>query len=266
MTTSHGELSPLPEAGESLLVNLDGYSGPLDLLLDLARNQKVDLRDISMVQLVDQYLAFLDAVKDSHIEIAAEYLVMAAWLLLLKSRTMLPEDHSESQETTEEAEYLAFQIKRLEALRDCAAKLEARPQLGRDFFARGDPELTSIVHRRQPSMTLYMLLQTYLHVRSRDNLQPITDVRRGVVTVKMAEAFLQRFTLHQASWTDLYSMLPPEWLTDRFCRKGAMAATLVASLEMARTGHLELQQETHMAPIMVRRKKVLEAQEHACRH
>ncbi len=266
MITSHRGTAPLPEASESLLVNLDGYSGPLDLLLDLARNQKVDLREISMIQLADQYLAFLDSVKSSQIEIAAEYLVMAAWLLLLKSRTMLPEADSQSQETSEEAEYLAFQIKRLEALRDCAAKLRARPQLDRDFFARGDPELTAVSHRHEPSMSLYELLQTYLQVRSRKNLRPVTDARRGVVTVKMAEAFLQKLALHQASWTDLFSVLPPQWLSGTFGRKGAMAATLAASLELARTGHLELQQKSSMAPIMVRRKKTFEVQEHGRRH
>ncbi|MCY4541826.1 MAG: ScpA family protein [Rhodobacteraceae bacterium] len=253
--TGAADAASLPEPNAArLVVDIDGYSGPLDLLLDLARRQRVDLREISMLQLVDQYLEFLDSVRNTQIEIAAEYLVMASWLVLLKSRTILPEDDADAAVESDAADLLAFQMKRLEAMRRCAGKLTRRPQLGRDFFARGNPDGTTVVQRLEHAASLFDLLQTYLEVRSREAMQPVAEGRKQLISVEMATELLESKSVKRRSWTNLFAVLPRDWLSEVELGKSALAATLAAALEMARLGSIEIRQASQGSPIMIRKR------------
>ena len=161
-------------AAEALIVDVDGFEGPLDLLLTLSRTQKVDLRRISVLQLAEQYLGFVNQAKALRIELAADYLVMAAWLAYLKSRLLLPPDPSDEGPSAEElAAHLAFQLERLEAMREAAARLMARDQKGRDFFARGMPEDMTRIRRIKYSATLLDLMQAYARIRTKDEFVPL---------------------------------------------------------------------------------------------
>ena len=158
---------------EALIVDVDGFEGPLDLLLTLSRTQKVDLRTISVLKLAEQYLEFVDKAKELRIELAADYLVMAAWLAFLKSRLLLPPDPADEGPSGEElAAHLAFQLERLAAMRDAAAKLMARDVLGRDFFARGIPEEVRCVRHVKYTASLLDLMQGYARIRTKDEFRP----------------------------------------------------------------------------------------------
>jgi len=160
-------------AAEALIVDVDGFEGPLDLLLTLSRTQKVDLRKISVLQLAEQYLGFIEKAKELRLELAADYLVMAAWLAFLKSRLLLPPDPTEEGPSGEElAAHLAFQLERLAAMRDAAAKLMARDQLGRDFFARGIPEDVTRIRKVTYTATLLDLMQAYARIKTKDEFRP----------------------------------------------------------------------------------------------
>src|SRR6056297_1734791 len=174
-------------AAEALIVDVDGFEGPLDLLLTLSRTQKVDLRKVSVLQLAQQYLVFVERAKQLRIELAADYLVMAAWLAFLKSRLLLPPDPEEQGPSGEElAAHLAFQLERLQAMRDVAARLMARDRLGRDFFARGVPEQMERVRRVAYTATLLDLMQGYARIRTRDEFRPFVMDRDAVFTMEQA--------------------------------------------------------------------------------
>ena len=164
-------------AAEALIIDVDGFEGPLDVLLTLSRTQKVDLRKISVLQLAHQYLAFVEKAKALRLELAADYLVMAAWLAFLKSRLLLPPDPTEEGPSGEElAAHLAFQLERLQAMRDCAARLMARDQLGRDFFARGQTEVVERVKKVTYTATLLDLMQGYARIRTRDDFLSLIHI------------------------------------------------------------------------------------------
>ena len=174
-------------AAEALIVDVDGFEGPLDLLLTLSRTQKVDLRKISVLQLARQYLAFVEQAKALRIELAADYLVMAAWLAFLKSRLLLPPDPTEDGPSGEDlAAHLAFQLERLQAMRDAAARLMGRDQLGRDFFARGLPEQVERVRRVDYTASLLDLMQAYARIRTKDEFRPFVMDRDAVFTMEQA--------------------------------------------------------------------------------
>ncbi|MBT8414084.1 MAG: segregation/condensation protein A, partial [Boseongicola sp.] len=174
-------------AAEALIVDVDGYEGPLDLLLTLSRTQKVDLRKISVLALAEQYLAFIDQAKSLRIELAADYLVMAAWLAFLKSRLLLPPDPADEGPSGEElAAHLAFQLERLSAMREAAAKLMARDQKGRDFFVRGVPEDVTRVRKVRYTATLLDLMQGYARIRTKDEFRPYAMDRAHVMTLEQA--------------------------------------------------------------------------------
>ena len=170
---------------EALIVDVDGFEGPLDLLLSLSRTQKVDLLKISVLDLARQYLAFIERAKELRIELAADYLVMAAWLAFLKSRLLLPPDPTEEGPSGEElAARLAFQLERLQAMRNAAAQLMARDQKGRDFFIRGIPEKLEMVRRVTYSATLLDLMQGYSRIRTKDEFRPFLIDRNNVFTME----------------------------------------------------------------------------------
>ncbi|WP_322866102.1 ScpA family protein [Aquicoccus sp. G2-2] len=242
-------------AAEALIVDVDGYEGPLDVLLMLSRTQKVDLRTISILQLARQYLAFIEQAKTLRIELAADYLVMAAWLAFLKSRLLLPPDPSEEGPSGEDlAAHLAFQLERLQAMRDAAAKLMARDRLGRDFFARGIPEDVMRTRKINYSATLLDLMQGYARIRTRDEFRPLTMDRDRVFTMEQALERMRGLIGFAGKWTDLASYLPEGWESDPAMRRSATAATFAASLQLVKEGKLELRQAEVFAPIQLRKK------------
>lgn len=242
-------------AAEALIVDVDGFEGPLDLLLMLSRTQKVDLRRISVLDLAEQYLAFVDRAKQLRIELAADYLVMAAWLAFLKSRLLLPPDPDEEGPTGEElAAHLAFQLERLEAMREAAARLMARDQLGRDFFARGVTEDVTRIRRVQYTATLFDLMQAYARIRTRDEFRPYAFDRDHVLTMEQALERMRGLIGYAGDWTDLLGYLPDGWAHDPARRRSATAATFAASLELAKQGQIEIRQAETFAPIVIRRK------------
>ena len=242
-------------AAEALIVDVDGFEGPLDLLLTLSRTQKVDLRKISVLQMARQYLAFVERAKALRIELAADYLVMEAWLAFLKSRLLLPPDPTEEGPTGEElAAHLAFQLERLQAMRDAAARLMARDRLGRDFFARGQGEDVARIRTVTYSATLLDLMQAYARIRTRDEFRPFVMDRDSVFTMEQALERMRGLIGYAGSWTDMASYLPEGWSGDPVRRRSATAATFAASLELVKEGHLEIRQSDVFAPIQLRKR------------
>lgn len=242
-------------ASEALIVDVDGFEGPLDLLLTLGRTQKVDLRKISVLELARQYLAFVEKAKALRIELAADYLVMAAWLAFLKSRLLLPPDPTEEGPSGEElAVHLAFQLERLQAMRDVAARLMARDQLGRDFFARGIPEGVQQVRKITYTATLLDLMQGYARTRTRDEFRPYVMDRDAVFTLEQALERLRGLIGFAGTWVDISTYLPEGFTSDPARRRSATASTFAASLELVKEGRVELRQAETFAPLELRRK------------
>ncbi len=242
-------------AAEALIVDVDGYEGPLDLLLTLSRTQKVDLRQISILALAEQYLAFIEQAKSLRIELAADYLVMAAWLAFLKSRLLLPPDPTAEGPSGEElAAHLAFQLERLAAMRDVAAKLMARDQLGRDMFARGLTEDVTRVRRVKFTASLLDLMQAYARIRTRDDFRPFVLDRAAVMTMEQALERMRHLIGFAGDWTDISSYLPDGWDVDPVRRRSSTAATFAASLELVKEGKIDLRQSDAYAPILIRKR------------
>jgi len=242
-------------AAESLIVDVDGFEGPLDLLLTLSRTQKVDLRKISVLDLARQYLAFVEQAKALRLELAADYLVMAAWLAFLESRLLLPPDPAEDGPSGEDmAAHLAFQLERLQAMRDCAARLMARDRLGRDVFSRGIPEDVARVRRVRYSATLLDLMQGYARIRTRDEFRPFVMDRDAIFTMEQALERMRGMIGFAGTWTDILSYLPDGFTTDPMRRRSATASTFAASLELVKEGRVEIRQSETFAPIELRRK------------
>ena len=242
-------------AAEALIIDVDGFEGTLDLLLTLSRTQKVDLRKISVLELAHQYLAFVEKAKALRLELAADYLVMAAWLAFLKSRLLLPPDPSEEGPSGEElAAHLAFQLERLQAMRDSAARLMGRDQLGRDFFARGQIEVVERVKKVTYTATLLDLMQGYARLRTRDDFRPFVMDRDSVFTMEQALERMRDLIGYTGEWTDIVSYLPDGWANDPVKRRSATAATFAASLELVKEGHLEIRQSESFAPIELRKR------------
>jgi segregation and condensation protein A len=240
-------------AAEALVVDVEGFEGPLDLLLALSRTQKVDLRRISILKLAEQYLVFVQAARRLRIELAADYLVMAAWLAYLKSRLLLPPDPSEEGPSGEElAAHLAYQLQRLEAMRGAAAQLMARDQLGRDVFARGAVEAVGETRKVTYRSTLIDLLRAYSRIKTRDDFTPLHLGRGPVLTMEEALERMRGLIGTAVDWADLSAWLPPDWTADPKRRRSATAASFAAALELAKAGRVELRQERAFAPLYLR--------------
>jgi segregation and condensation protein A len=244
-----------PEAaGEAaFVVELDGFEGPLDLLLDLARAQKVDLASISILALAEQYLAYLKGVQARQLQIAAEYLVMAAWLAFLKSQLLLPPAERELTGAEEAAEDLADRLRRLEALRLAAGVLQDRPQLGAARFPRGLPEPVEVTVTPLWRSSLGELFAAYGQVMRRGKTVRMTMPARRLVSVETALQRLSQLLAGQ-DWRELRAFLPEE-LGDPLLRRSALASGLIASLELAKQGRIELEQAAPFGPIMLRRRQ-----------
>ncbi len=242
-------------AAEALIIDVDGYEGPLDLLLTLGRTQKVDLRKISILQLARQYLHFVEKARELRIELAADYLVMAAWLAFLKSRLLLPPDPAEEGPSGEElAAHLAFQLERLQAMREVAARLMARDRLGRDFFVRGIPEGVERVRRVTYTATLLDLMQGYARLRTKDEFRPYALDRESIFSLEAALDRMRGLIGYAGEWTDISTWLPDGFTVDPARRRSATASTFAAALELAKEGRLEIQQSETFAPIKVKRR------------
>lgn len=244
-------VKPEPSAAE-LVVDLEGYEGPIDMLLTLAREQKVDLTRISILQLADQYLAFVAAARRLRLELAADYLVMAAWLAYLKSRLLLPDPQPPDEPSGAElAAALTHQLQRLEAMQQAGARLMARPQLGRDVFARGAPEGLPRVLRPVWEATLYDLLKAYGEQRQRKEASVLHIEATELYSMDDALHRLERLVGRVPEWRTLMSFLP-RGLRDGVVGRSAVASTFAASLELVRAGKLELRQDSTFGPIYLR--------------
>lgn len=236
----------------SLQIDIAGFEGPLDLLLHLARNQKVDLSRISILALAEQYLTFVDSARAIRLELAADYLVMAAWLAFLKSKLLIPKLPGDEGESGEElAAVLQFRLKRLEAMRDAAARLVNRNRLGRDVFARGMPELVMVEKRNEYSASLYDLLTAYAIQRQRQAITNVRIAKRGVWSLKEARDILTRLIGELKDWTALDQFLTV-YLTTPQERATAIASSFAAALELVREGVVEVRQQDAFAPLYLR--------------
>jgi len=247
----------LPERGAdepALVVDVEGFEGPLDLLLTLARQQKVDLAKISILALADQYLAFIEAARQMRLELAADYLVMAAWLAYLKSRLLLPEQHpAEGMSAEDMANALAARLRRLEAIRHVAEQLLGRPQLGRDVFQRGAPEPIAEIKHPQWSATLYDLLSAYATRRQTQARAFVRVPKRTVWSLAEAREALERLLGQSMDWSPLDQYLIA-YLVDPSLRATVLASSFAAALELAREGRIELHQQGSFTPLYLRKR------------
>jgi segregation and condensation protein A len=239
-----------PVAAEQLNLDLDGWEGPLDLLLTLARTQKVDLAKISILALVEQYLAFIADAKKLRLEIAADYLVMAAWLAYLKSCLLLPKEQGVDPSPEELAMRLQLRLQRLQAMREAGARLIGRDRLGRDVFRRTAPEGLKVVRKSAWQVDLYDLISAYGIVRARTEPAVHIIARRPVMTLDEAIHRLERMIGARLEWTALEAFLPET--QDPEFRRSALASSFVATLELARLGKVALRQEGVFTPLYVR--------------
>ncbi|MFM6932661.1 MAG: segregation and condensation protein A [Novosphingobium sp.] len=238
-------------ADEALYLELDGWEGPLDLLLDLARRQKVDLRKISILGLVDQYLLYIERAEELRLELAADYLVMAAWLAYLKSSLLLPREEQDEPSAEELAMRLQLRLQRLAAMRDAAARLMGRDRLGRDVFLRGAPEGLRIDRKNRWQCDWFDLVQAYGQVKART--APVVHMVRDrmVMTLDSALTRVSSMLGVTLDWIELREFLPPH--ADAKLRKSALASSFVAALELARMGKAEMVQDETFGPLRLRR-------------
>ncbi|ODT79130.1 MAG: chromosome segregation protein ScpA [Pelagibacterium sp. SCN 64-44] len=247
--------APPAPADEVLHVDVGGYEGPLDLLLDLARRQKVDLAGISVLALAEQYLAFIDKVRERRIEVAADYLVMAAWLAYLKSRLMVPQAPGDEEPSGEMlAAMLQFRLKRLEAMRQAASRLMNRPRLGFQIYARGAPEPIEIARRNIWEASLYDLLKAYSSQRERGITTDYTPLQRNVWSLQDARDILQRLIGDSQEWVALDTYLV-DYLATPSERATIRASTFASSLELVRQGEIDIRQTETFGPLLLRRRR-----------
>ena len=248
------ELTERASDEPALVVDVEGFEGPLDLLLTLARQQKVDLAKISILALADQYLAFIEAARKMRLELAADYLVMAAWLAYLKSRLLLPEVHpAEGLSAEDMANALAQRLRRLEAIRQVAEQLMARPQLGRDVFDRGLPEPIEEVKHPEWSATLYDLLSAYATRRQTQARSFVRVPKRTVWSLAEAREALERLIGQSMEWSPLDQYLI-EYLVEPSMRATVLASSFAAALELIREGRMEAHQQGSFTPLYLRKR------------
>jgi segregation and condensation protein A len=242
--------APAPDA---LIVSFESWEGPLDLLLTLARNQKIDLAKVPILPLVEQYLAYIQKARALKLEIAADYLVMAAWLAYLKSALLLPKEEQPEPDPNDLAERLRWRLQRLEAMRDAADKLVRRDLLGRDVFLRGKPEGLRTIRQSAWDATLYELLAAYGALNQRPKPGPWTPHNRGAIcTLEDALQRLSALIGTAMDWTELAKFLPST--EDAALARSTLASSFVAALELTRTGQAEIAQSSAFGPLLLRVK------------
>jgi len=246
---------PIAAPGEELVVDVGGFEGPIDVLLTLARDQKVDITQISILKLADQYLAWVARVRHHNLELAADYLVMAAWLAYLKSRLLLPEVGAAEEPTGEMmAEALAYQLRRLESMQNAGAQLMARGQLGQDFFARGEPEAFGYTANNVYNVTLYDLLSAYGDQAVRSNIRMLRIAPTELFSMDDAIQRLSAMLGRLPDWANLMQFLPVELRGDLLSRS-ALASTLVAALQLVKEGRLRIRQGENFGAIYIRARE-----------
>lgn len=249
-----GRPTEIAEDEPALVVDVEGYEGPLDLLLALARQQKVDLAKISILALADQYLSFIEAARKIRLELAADYLVMAAWLAYLKSRLLLPEPpEAEGPSAEEMATALANRLRRLEAIREASNRLMNRPQLRRDIFPRGNPETIAEIKHSKYTATLFDLLTAYATQRQQRVLASVHLTKRTVWSLAEARASLERLIGMAEDWSCLDEYLM-NYVVDPSQRSTVFASSFAAALELVREGEVELHQKQAFAPLYFRKR------------
>jgi len=240
---------------DRLVLNIDGFEGPLDVLLGLARAQRVDLAELSILELVEQYMHFVSEARRLRLELAADYLVMACWLLYLKSRLLLPKDDDEEEPSAEElALRLQLRLQRLDAMRECGAQLMARDRAGRDVFLRGAPEGVSTAKTGGFDLSLYELLRAYGQVERRNAITQVTIRTRPVFALEDAIARLTELVGYRMDWAELKDFLPDNIMDPQLYRS-AVASHFVAGLELARQGLADVQQQDIYGPLYLRRRQ-----------
>ena len=243
------------EGGEALDVELEGYEGPLHILLSLARTQKVDLKQISILQLAEQYLDFIRQAQDLRIELAADYLVMASWLAYLKSRLLLPPPHDDDEMDPEAmAAHLVFRLQCLESMRDAAAQLMGRDLLGRDFFTHGQPEGIRIQRESNYDASLYEVLAAYSSQRLRNHYETWTPPKMDVLSIERARMRLERLLGKMDDWQKMEALVASD-IRDPQKRRTTLASSFSALLEYARDGRVEIQQGSNFEALLVRRAR-----------
>lgn len=248
------ETVALPQQGADLVVALDGFDGPIDLLLSLARDQKVDLAKLSILDLAEQYLAYIASARKLHLEVAADYLVMAAWLAFLKSRLLLPELPEEEGNPVDLAEALKFQLLRLEAMQKASGKLFERPQLGTDFFMRGSAEKIPVTVKPVYHLPLYDLLSALGAPQRRKKPETYDIKPMRLFSMEDSLIRLRRLFGSMPKWGTLSGFLPSVKGQDPIESKSAIAATFSAVLEMVKAGELDLRQTETFSPIYIKRR------------
>lgn len=246
------------DSDAALYLELDGWEGPLDLLLDLARRQKVDLKSISILSLVDQYIVYIERAEALKLEIAADYLVMAAWLAYLKSSLLLPREEQEDPSPEELALKLQLRIQRLGAMREAAARLLGRDRVGRDVFTRGAPEGLKVLRKNSWQCDWYQLVYAYGQVQLRN--EPVVHMvrERPVMTLDSALDRVSAMLGVTVDWMEIHAFLPKKSASgtvDPRLQRSALASSFVAALELARLGKAELRQEEAFGPLHLRRAK-----------
>jgi len=246
-----GIAAPTTREDDALYLELEGWEGPLDLLLDLARRQKVDLKSISILALVDQYITYIERAEALKLEIAADYLVMAAWLAYLKSSLLLPREEQEDPSPEELALRLQLRLQRLGAMREAAARLMAGDRLGRDVFARGAPEGLKVLRKNAWTCEWLELVQAYGQIKLRN--EPVVHMvqDRPVMTLDSAISRVSAMLGVSLDWMELRSFLPRH--AEPRLQRSALASSFVAALELARTGKAEIRQEEIYGPLHLRR-------------
>ena len=251
MNTDAFDVTP---RNQTFVVDIDGYEGPLDLLLALVRDHKLDLAQISILDLAQQYLDFIEEARRLRLEIAADYLVMAAWLAFLKSKLLLPAEDGEDEPTGEElAAQLAHRLRRLEAMREAGAKLFNRNRLGRDFFARGMPEGIKLTRTSEYDANVYDLLKAYSNQRQRTAIDTIHFSARPVWSIQEARERLEAILGTSVDWAPINELIL-QFLDDPQMTRTALASSLSASLELTREGFAELRQEGVFTPLFIRKR------------
>lgn len=241
----------------TLVVDVGGFEGPIDLLLTLAREQKLDLTQISILDLADQYLEWVARVRGTNLELAADYLVMAAWLAYLKSRLLLPDLSEDDEPTGEEmAAALAFQLRRLEAMQESGARLMAQPQLGQEFFSRGAPEAFAVVSRSEFEPNLFDLLRAYGDHVGRSEVRTLRINPSELISPDEAIRRMRTMMGSMRDWADIETFLP-DGLTSEIVRRSAMASMLAAALQMTKEGKIQIRQGHRFGPIQLRSREAI---------
>ena len=238
---------------DKFIVDLKVFDGPLELLLSLAQKQKVDLKEISINELVDQYLIFLKTANEIKLELAAEYLMMASFLTYLKSRILLPKDYIDEELTTEEIEKnLAFRLKRLSEIKNCTEELFLQPKLGEDFFKRGFYEKNSINIEKKIESSLLDILRAYAKINSKKTFSPIQLIRESIYKIDEALKSIIGFVIKGKNWVTLNDIIPRKWKKNKVQIRSAMATTFAASLELVKSGDYILEQNSAFESLKIK--------------